>query len=111
MIIGVGCDIVELKRVQLALEKPGFLRILTAEERSLYNAIPAQRQVEWLAGRFAAKEAVIKALSVRKELLLSQISILYQEKQPVCHIEGYDIHLSIAHERTHAIAYAIAEVS
>lgn len=110
MIIGVGCDIVALDRVASLMQKDGYVRILTMEELACFQQYHGQRQLEWLAGRFAAKEAIIKAMAQRQSLLLSQIAILSDDGRPTCHLDGVSIHLSIAHETTYAIAYAIAEV-
>lgn len=109
MIIGIGCDIVEIKRIRNAMERDDFLRILTKEEREIYDTLSEGRRCEWVAGRFAAKEAIIKAMSCKHAYLLSDLSILYVGKQPVCHIEGVNIQLSISHEQEYAIAYAIAQ--
>ena len=62
MLLGVGCDIVEIVRIKRAMEKESFLRVLSEQERKLFDRIPKERRAEWLAGRFAAKEAVIKFL-------------------------------------------------
>lgn len=107
--IGIGCDIVKLKRVENAMRKEGFLRILTPKEQVLFARVGKNRQCEWLAGRFAAKEAVIKAMSAQKELLLSQVEILYDGKRPSCLLPDVIVHISIAHEEDYAIAYAMVE--
>ncbi len=57
MIKGLGIDIIEIERIAKAIEKKGFIeRIFTRNER------PAAANVTHYAGRFAAKEAVVKAL-------------------------------------------------
>ncbi len=63
MVFGVGTDIVELSRVQSTFDRFGerFVnRLLMAEERELYDR--TERKVRFLAMRFAAKEAVVKAM-------------------------------------------------
>jgi holo-[acyl-carrier protein] synthase len=63
MIYGVGTDIVELARVQATYERFGehFVdRLLMDEERALYES--ARRKTRFLAMRFAAKEATVKAM-------------------------------------------------
>ncbi len=63
MIIGTGVDIIEVRRLRQAIEKWGrsFLeRVFTGEE--LENAKNRTSPYQHLAGRFAAKEAVFKAL-------------------------------------------------
>lgn len=107
--IGIGCDIVKLERMEQAMHKEGFLRILTPKEQALFARVGKMRQCEWLAGRFAAKEAIIKAMSSQKELLLSQVEILYDGKRPICSLPDVVVHISIAHEEDYAIAYAMVE--
>jgi len=63
MIYSVGIDLIELERVSNALDKWGdkfARRILGEEERILYRE--KKNKVQFLAGRFAAKEAVMKSL-------------------------------------------------
>ena len=63
MIFGIGTDIVEFARVQSTYERFGahFVdRLLMDEERPLFAK--ARRPVRFLAMRFAAKEATVKAM-------------------------------------------------
>ena len=63
MIFGVGTDICELVRVQQTYDRFGehFVRcLLMDEERALFN--PEKRPARFLAMRFAAKEATVKAM-------------------------------------------------
>ena len=63
MIFGVGTDICELSRVQNTYDRFGqrFVdRLLMDEERALFER--NKRPVRFLAMRFAAKEAVVKAM-------------------------------------------------
>ncbi len=62
MIKGIGIDAVELSRItRLIEEKPKFIaRILTSEETKLFQSLPFHRQVEFLGGRYACKEAFSK---------------------------------------------------
>ena len=63
-ITGLGMDAVELSRIEKIVAEPKtFLRkVLTPAELEKYNSLPTKRKVEFLAGRFAAKEAYAKAL-------------------------------------------------
>lgn len=63
MIKGIGLDIVEISRIQHMLERqPKFMkRILTGKEEDVFFSLSKQRQVEYVAGRFAAKEVYAKA--------------------------------------------------
>ena len=101
MLLGVGCDIVEIARIKRAMEKESFLRVLSEQERKLFDRIPKERRAEWLAGRFAAKEAVIKAVHKEKSYVLSAVA-------PTCYIAGLQVEVSISHEKEYTIAYAAA---
>ena len=63
MIFGIGVDVLEVKRIGETLEKYGehFVeRLLMPEER--VQLATTQRRVRFLAMRFAAKEAIVKAM-------------------------------------------------
>lgn len=63
MIIGIGLDIVELDRIaKLDARSEKFrIRILTVAELKIYASYIGHRRIEFLAGRFAGKEAFAKA--------------------------------------------------
>lgn len=108
MIIGVGCDIVKIERIRKAMKQRGFPNYLTTKEKELYDTIQEIRKAEWLAGRFAAKEAIYKAIHKVKPCVISQIEVLCdKEGAPYCTIHDYDVWVSIAHEQEYATAYAI----
>ena len=131
MIIGTGVDITEVKRLRQAIEKWGkeFLnRVFTQEE--LENAksrgsLPRPSSIvdllrskegrglyQHLAGRFAAKEAVFKALG-DKGLNWKDVQILNDsEGKPHCVIlngraKKMEVHVSISHVKNYAVASAI----
>ena len=60
----IGTDIIEIDRIQEAVARsPRFAsKVLTAEELARYETMKEHRALEFLAGRFAAKEAYVKAL-------------------------------------------------
>jgi|GEM_PF-951823 len=67
MILGIGTDIVRLHRIADALSRTGMRfaqRILAPAELAYFSVLPGQRQTEFLAGRFAVKEAMGKALGI-----------------------------------------------
>ncbi|WP_308149774.1 MULTISPECIES: holo-ACP synthase [unclassified Spiroplasma] len=101
----VGIDIVEITRVKNHLE---FVkRILSPEEIKLYHEQSSMRQQEFLAGRWALKEAIFKALPQEK-LIFHNINISYNEwQQPEVVIKDYKLLLSLSHNQTSAIAIAI----
>ncbi len=61
MLLGIGCDVIEIARVARAAEKAAFLeRVVTPAETAYCRSRGKQCQAS-LAARFAAKEAVLKA--------------------------------------------------
>ena len=113
MILGTGVDITEVRRLRQAVEKWGqdFLsRIFTKEE--LENAKTRGSLYQHLAGRFAAKEAVFKALG-DKNLTWKDVEILNdKDGKPYCVLlngkgRKMDVHISISHVKTYAVANAI----
>lgn len=118
MIKGIGIDIVEIKRIQTIMDRqPKFQkRVLTEKELELYEALTSNgRKTEFLAGRFAAKEAFAKAKGTGfgKELGFHDIEILRNELgKPVVHFTSNGeetIHISISHSSEYAVAQVILE--
>ena len=64
MIVGHGIDIEDLASIQNAVEKrEGFARrVLTDKEMERFASLKGRRQIEYLAGRWSAKEAFSKAM-------------------------------------------------
>ena len=65
MIIGIGTDIVQIRRIELSIRRWGnkFLnRIFTENERKTAEKLSAEPRMAYYAKRFAAKEAFSKAL-------------------------------------------------
>lgn len=129
MIIGIGHDLTAIARFIAIMEGKTcdrFLqRILTDSERQqLAQYADKGRRAEFVAGRFAAKEAVSKALGCGIGAALGfqdmQIEKLPSGK-PQCSVSeaamqrlelagrAITIHLSITHERDHASAFAVVE--
>lgn len=120
MITGVGVDIVEIGRVARALESPRFVeRVFTPAEREVLARQP--RPDCWAAGRFAAKEAVAKALGCGLAgCPPGDVEILPDGAgAPRARLlgrtagrhEGVRLWVSISHHRTDAVAQAVAERS
>jgi holo-[acyl-carrier protein] synthase len=119
MKLSTGIDLVEIKRLEEAIERHGrrFLeRIYTPSELEACNSNLAS-----LAGRFAAKEAVAKALGTGIGLVAwREIEILHgPERAPVLHLHGAAQaraqalglsawSISLSHTPTHAVAVAVA---
>jgi holo-[acyl-carrier protein] synthase len=125
MILGIGLDIVDKSRMEELWQRQGnrlIQRILTAKER---GRLPRQqiRLIEYLAGRYAAKEAFAKAtgLGIGAALSFQQIEILADPRgKPqisvtqdwhAFHYPGMEIklHVSITHEKNYAAAQVIIE--
>ncbi|WP_160036890.1 holo-ACP synthase [Paenibacillus sp. An7] len=65
MLVGIGMDLVDIERIEAIINRSedSFLRLLLSpKELSIYDQLKSsKRKTEWLAGRFAAKEAASKA--------------------------------------------------
>src|SRR3954447_821504 len=122
-VIGIGTDIIECLRVAKMIERHGELfltRVYTPHEIEYCTARKAATQ--HYAGRFAAKEAVLKALGtgwtrgiqwrgigVRNEMGGKPSIVLSGAAQELCEKRGIEeVLITISHCRTHAMAYAIA---
>jgi len=115
MIVGIGLDIVEIKRIKAISERQiKFVdRILTLSEKETYQSLAEQRKWEFLAGRYAAKEAYAKAVGtgIGSSLSFLDIEIHYDShgkpfiEKPLK--EG--VHLSISHSAEYAVAQVIIE--
>lgn len=86
--------------------------MLSREEIEQYNKYSDQRRVEYLGGRFACKEAIIKALSDYEMPNMNELVILKNEKgKPIISYKDYNLELSISHEKEFAISIAILNTS
>ena len=121
MIIGIGTDIIEIERIEKAIKtNKSFLNKLFTEDENILFKSKAMR-TEVIAGNFAAKEAISKALGTGvRGFSFKDIEILRDELgKPVAKlnenvekkIEGklYKLNISISHNNTSAIAFAILE--
>ena len=112
MIEGIGIDVVDIDRFKASLERtPGLLeKLFTEAERS--------KSIASLAARFAAKEALAKALNAGKGLSWHEAEVVNLESgKPVFLfrgeiadlIDGADVHLSLTHDAGIASAMVIVE--
>ncbi|RTR28487.1 holo-ACP synthase [Robertmurraya yapensis] len=115
MISGIGLDIVELKRIEAIMERQEKFanRVLTESERVKLDTLSGKRKVEFLAGRFAAKEAFSKAFGtgIGKDLSFLDIEIASDEKGKPFITKPFNkgVHLSISHSAEYAVAQVIIE--
>lgn len=124
MIVSIGIDIVEVYRIKETLERtPRFgERVFTEAERA-YCESRGKGAYQSFAGRYAAKEALMKAIRTgwRGEIAWHDIEISNDEfgapSVSVCGETGRileslgadRIHLSISHTEDHAVAQVILE--
>ncbi|MGM0125439.1 holo-[acyl-carrier-protein] synthase [Enterococcus sp. AZ194] len=115
MIKGIGIDAVELKRIERIIkEKRSFTtRVLTTNELMLFNDLTLHRQIEFLAGRYACKEAFSKAWGTGiGKVSFQQIEILKNEfGAPIVTNSPHtgNVFVTITHTDTVAIAQILLE--
>lgn len=124
MIYGIGIDIVEVRRMEESLARFGRRvaeKILSPAECNEFDATP--RPARFLARRFAAKEALVKALGTgfRSGIFPGAIVVIHDELgRPGFELAGSvgaalamrgvsASHLSITDERQYALAYVLLE--
>ncbi len=106
MIVGVGCDIVKISRLIKNSDEIAE-RVLHHDELVIYHSYDNKRRIEFLAGRFAAKEAVYKAHNGYGKF--NEINIYSDDMVLKTNIKDYRVNVSISHEEDYAIAYCIIE--
>jgi len=124
MIVGVGVDVIEVERLQRTLSRYGqqFLAHVYAEEEQ-QDAPEGEGKAAYYAGRWAAKEAVAKALGsgIGRECAWTDIRVLRSANgRPEIRLHGAGartaaalgidhVHVSISHVKRLACASAVAE--
>ncbi|MFF9868430.1 holo-ACP synthase [Streptomyces sp. NPDC093595] len=121
MIIGVGIDVAEIDRFAAALERTPHLADRLFLERELLLPSGERRGVASLAARFAAKEAIAKALGAPGGLLWTDAEVYVEDSgQPRLRVRGTvaaraaelgvrQWHVSLSHDAGVASAVVIAE--
>lgn len=117
MIKGIGIDIIELDRIHTKMKKNERLadRILTENEKETFKKLTNERRkIEFLAGRFAAKEAFAKATGKGiGELRFHDIEVRTDKHgAPAVYAEQFNENnmlISITHSRDYAVAQVIIE--
>lgn len=124
MIAGIGVDIVDVGRVNVLLQRYGdrFVRRVFTDAEAGYAGGSA-REAERLAGRFAVKEAVLKAFgtgkskgilwrdveTVRGPMGRPEVKLYGNAHKYLNKINGERIHVSISHDGGKAMAFVIIE--
>lgn len=122
MIVGVGCDIIEIERIARAIKSESFIRRVFTAEEAAYCQRRGQQAAASFAARFAAKEAVLKALGTGlREGSLQEIAVDNDVLgKPLVQLSGHfamlakqlgvkNIQISLSHSREFAVAYVIME--
>jgi len=120
VIVGIGVDVVDIARFERGLIRtPALKDRLFAESEQERDGSPMP--LRSLAGRFAAKEALIKALGDSSGVTWHDMRVvsnelgnpgfeLYESTRAIAEGRGITaIHLSMSHDAGFAIAYVIAE--
>lgn len=119
MIIGLGVDIIEVRRIENVYKKFGlkFLhKVLSNEEiKKIISVNNYKLLIQKIASRFAAKEAVIKSFSMaKKKPKFNDFEILKLESAPFVKFkdkyknfltDDHQINISLSHENNYAIAF------
>ena len=124
-VIGIGTDLIEISRITESLERFGdafVRRVLHPAEASSLPEHPSRR-AEYVASRFAAKEAVVKALGTgfADGIGMSDVEV-YKDDAGAPHIRLHGaaqaragslgvraMHISLTHAREYAAAFAVLE--
>lgn len=114
MIKGIGLDIVELERVEKIMKRTNSFaqKVLTERELEIFDQLSETRKVEFLAGRFAAKEAYSKAngTGIGAGCTFQQIEVLKDASgKPVLYFDQKEVSgfISITHTKVVAAAQVI----
>ena len=104
----VGIDIVEVARIKKLYSDTFVNYLLSDEEKEILKIYSGERIYQFIAGRFAAKEAIIKALAGEEKLERKEISIInLEDGSPSIKLKDYQLLISISHESNYAVAIAI----
>jgi holo-[acyl-carrier protein] synthase len=125
MIFGIGTDLVAIARIKALLARRGRKaaeRILSAGELGQFDALPERARPAFLAKRWAAKEAFVKALGTgfRGPATPSAIGVIHDEQgKPALEFsaalsglmkeKGLSAQLSLSDEKTQALAFVVLE--
>lgn len=100
MVNGIGVDLVEIKRINLKIAN----KVLSSKELEVFNSLNDSLKKEYLAERFAVKEALFKADN--SFFNYDKVSVLNDEKGKP-YLEDINGHVSIAHDGGMVCAFVV----
>lgn len=130
MIVGIGTDICDVRRVQASLQRHGerFARkVLSDTEFAQWQARSArwpQRGVRYVATRFSAKEAFSKAIGLGMRMPMTwraceianlpsgaPVIVLHGALKEWFEAQGYQAHISVTDESDYAASFCVVETA
>ena len=121
MIVGIGTDIIEIERVERAIQNQHFKeRVFTEKEINYCNSRGRQKAASY-AARFAGKEAFFKAMGTGINCSMTLVEILNDElgkpyinlskyaEKLMNDIAGANVQISLSHSKNYATAVCIIE--
>ena len=101
----IGIDIVQIDRIKL--EEKYVAQILHPDEYQFFEALTlVEAKKQFLAGRWAAKEAIFKVIDLN--IAPKSISIGYKDNKPIVLTDNLNhIEISISHEKDYAVSVAL----
>ncbi|MBF0713995.1 holo-ACP synthase [Gemella sp. GH3] len=114
MIYGIGCDIEDISRFFEYIDNERYLqKIYTDNEiKQLHSINNERRKAEFLASRYAVKEAMSKALGVgiSKYFSFKDIEVLKDNLgKPTITYKDFIINVTISHTKTTTVAFVVLE--
>ena len=116
----IGIDIIEISRIRALLNDSAFIQKVYTDKEVTYCRATKSKTVmaQRFAARFAAKEAIFKAIPAMKALVWKEIEITNEASgKPVVHFlgkshqlmkkTGLSLEISLSHSRNYAVAAAI----
>ena len=111
---GLGIDLCEIARMQALLDEGRSLRRMFTEDEQAYISSKGATSAQTMAGLYAAKEAVLKAIGTGLTIPMTDVIINHTELgRPLVTLTGKaaeaggKVHLSITHEGSMAAAFAV----